>query len=277
MKMLLCTISSERRERTLGFGAEVAKALAAETTLLGVAEEGQDPADLERALNRTADHLRQAGVPVQVHLASGPAESIVMTEVEEWPYDLVAIGALAAKRSRRAILNSVGMRLIERGKNSVLLIKGNRPPRLERVLIAISGTEHGHLPVWVGASLACGAGAKATVLHVLGNMPAMYTGLEKMEETLDELLQSDTELAREMRWAAQVVKAECRISEVKLRRGVAADEILQEGREGDYDVIVLGSSRNVGGLVRALMGDLTREIAQRADRPVLVVRPVERD
>ncbi|HFD38276.1 MAG TPA: universal stress protein, partial [Anaerolineae bacterium] len=133
--------------------------------------------------------------------------------------------------------------------------------------------EQGHLPVWAGASLACGADATATVLHVLGNLPAMYTGLEKMEETLDELLQADTELAREMRWAAQVVKAECRVSEVKLRRGVAADEILKEGREGDYDVIVLGSSRQAGGLVRALLGDLTREVAQRADRPVLIVRP----
>ncbi len=273
MKMLLCTISSERRERTLGFGLQVAKALATETTLLGVAEKEQDLTELERALNQAADRLRETGLPVQVHLTTGPAERIVMTELEEWFYDLVAIGALGIKRSRRAILDSVGMRLVERGKNSVLLIKGDRPPQLKRVLIAISGTEQGHLPVWAGASLACGADAQATVLHVLGNLPAMYTGLERMEETLDELLQADTELAREMRWAAQVVKAECRVSEVKLRRGVAADEILKEGREGDYDVIVLGSSRQGGGLVRALLGDLTREVAQRADRPVLVVRP----
>jgi len=275
MKMLLCTISSERRERTLGFGIEVAKALAAETTILGVADREANIPDLERSLNQAAALLRDAGLPVQVHLTTGPAESIVMAELDEWSYDLVAIGALGGKRSRRAILDSVGMRLVERAQNSVLLIKGDRPPALSRVLIAISGTEHGHLPVWAGASLACGANAEATVLHVLSNMPAMYTGLEKMEETLDELLQADTELAREMRWAAQVVKAECRISEVKLRRGVAADEILKEGQEGDYDVIVLGSSRYAGGLVRALLGDLTRTVAQRADRPVLVVRPMD--
>jgi nucleotide-binding universal stress UspA family protein len=112
------------------------------------------------------------------------------------------------------------------------------------------------------------------VLHVVGPVPTMYAGLEQMEETLAELLQSETEMARELKWAAQVVRAECDISELKLRRGLAADEILLEGREGDYDLIVLGSSLAAGGLVRALMGDLTREIVTRAQRPVLVVRPI---
>jgi nucleotide-binding universal stress UspA family protein len=131
----------------------------------------------------------------------------------------------------------------------------------------------GHLSVWAGAAIACGAGAQATVLHVVDALPSMYTGLEQMEETLAELLQSDTGKSRELKWAAQVVKAECDISELKLRRGIVADEILREGRMGDYDLIVLGSSRSAGGLVRALMGDLAREIVTRAERPVLVIRP----
>ncbi|MFN2185852.1 MAG: universal stress protein, partial [Anaerolineae bacterium] len=79
----------------------------------------------------------------------------------------------------------------------------------------------------------------------------------------------------ELKWAAQVVKAECEISELKLRRGIVADEILREGKYGDYDLIVIGSSRSAGGIVRALMGDLTREMVTRAERPVLVVRPSE--
>jgi nucleotide-binding universal stress UspA family protein len=143
------------------------------------------------------------------------------------------------------------------------------------VLICASGAEHGHLAVWAGASLACGAEARATVLHVLDAMPAMYTGLEQMEETLAEFLQSDTDKARELKWAAQVVRAECEISEVKLRRGIVADEILREGQVGDYDVIVLGSPRQSGGLVRILMGDVAREVITRAQRPVLVVRPMD--
>jgi nucleotide-binding universal stress UspA family protein len=152
------------------------------------------------------------------------------------------------------------------------LIKGERPS-LTKVLICASGTELGHLAIWAGASLACGAGAKATLLHVVDPMPAMYVGLEQMEETLAELLQSETEMARQLKWAAQVIKAECEISEIKLRRGIVVDEILREAQISDHDLIVLGSSLTASGLVRVLMGDMTRQVVNRAERPVFVVRP----
>jgi nucleotide-binding universal stress UspA family protein len=121
--------------------------------------------------------------------------------------------------------------------------------------------------------LACGTGARPTILHIVDPMPAMYTGLEQMEETLAEMLQSESEKARALMAAVQTVDATCTDSEIKLRRGIVADEILLEAAEGDHDLIVMGSSRVGTGLVRVLMGDLTREICVRSHRPVLVVRP----
>lgn len=272
MKMLICSTGSKRSRATLGFGIEVAKALKADVTLLGVVGKERQVEELESVMAKTVRELSAQELSARFRVQVGQAESIVLDESREETYDLVALGALGGKRSRRRFFDSVGMRIIEQAQNSVLVIKGGRS-RLARVLICASGTELGHLPIWAGAALACGAGAQATVLHVLGPMPAMYTGLEQMEETLAELLQSDTEAARELKWAAQVVKAECKISELKLRRGIAADEILREAQVGNDDLIVLGSSRSAGGLVRALMGDVTREVVTRAECPVLVVRP----
>jgi nucleotide-binding universal stress UspA family protein len=274
MRMLLCTIGSQRREVTLQFGAQVAKALAARVTLLGVADKDARLPELTEILEKTAADLTESGLTASVRVLTGNAEAIVINEMKQTPYDMVVLGSLAGKRSRRRLLDSVGMRIIEQASTSVLLVKGNRTA-LSKVLICASGTEQGHLPVWAGSAIGCGAGAKVTVLHVTEAMPAMYSGLEQMEETLAELLQSDTEMARELRWATQVVKAECEISEVKLRRGIVADEICREGRVGNYDLMVLGSSQSAGGLVRALLGDLAREVVSRAQRPVLVVRPVE--
>ena len=274
MKMLLCTIGSHKRETTLGFGITVAQALAAELTLLGVAKKKDKIASLAKELERRAAPLIAEGLTVQVRVLSGEAEKMVLQEMEQDTYDLVALGALAEKRSRRRFFDPVVVRIIEQARTTVLAIKGGRTT-LSKVLICASGTEQGHLSIWAGAGLACGAGAKATVLHIVDALPAMYVGLEQMEETLGELLQSDSEKARELRWATQVVKAECEVSEVKLRRGIAADEILEEGQEGNYDLIVLGSSQTAGGLRRALMGDLASEVVTRAERPVLVVRPIE--
>jgi nucleotide-binding universal stress UspA family protein len=274
MKMLICTIGSRQHKETLRYAEGVAKALSAETTLLGVVDKERKVEGQWGALGKVASALAEHELPVHVRVEAGNAENIIMNHMGETAYDLVAVGTLGGKRSRKVFLDSVGMHIVERAKGSVLLIKGNRPS-LSRVLICASGTQQGHMAVWAGASLACGAGATATVLHVVDAMPAMYTGLEQMEETLAELLQSDTEKARELKWAAQVIKAGCEISELKLRRGIVVDEILREGQVGDYDLIVVGSSRVAGGLVRVLMGDLTREIVKRAQRPVLVVRPVD--
>jgi nucleotide-binding universal stress UspA family protein len=273
MKILICTIGSAQRQDTLDFASAIARALAAEITLLGVVKKQREIQDLGQLLDREAQVLAEQGLPAQVCVEAGDAETVVIGEIESSAYDMVVLGALGQKRSRRKIAESVAMRIIEKAKTSVLVVKGNRPS-ISRVLICASASEYGHLAVWAGAAIACGAGAEATVLHVVGPLPTMYTGLEQMEETLAELLQSDTEMARELKWAAQVVRAECEISELKLRRGLAADEILLEGGEGDYDLIVLGSSVAGGGLVRALMGDLTRDIVTQAQRPVLVVRPI---
>ncbi len=274
MKMLLCTIGSPMREVTLLFGICVARALAADLMLLGIAKSKDRVSPLAEELTEVATSLADEGLSIRVQVVSGEAEQVVLQEMERETYDLVALGALAGKRSRRRFFDPVVVRIIDQARTSVLAIKGERT-QLAKILICASGTEHGHLSIWAGAGLACSANAKATVLHVVDALPAMYTGLEQMEETLAELLQSDTEKARELRWAAQVVKAECEVSEVKLRRGIAAEEILQEGQEGDYDLIVLGSSQVGGGLRRALMGDLASEVVTRAQRPVLVVRPIE--
>lgn len=164
------------------------------------------------------------------------------------------------------------MRIVECSIGSVLVVKGSRT-QLSRMLICSSGTKCSRPSMQTGAAIARAAGAQVTLLHVTEPMPIMYTSLEQMKETLTEFLQTDTEQARELKWAIQVLKAECGAAEAKLRWGIVADEILREGCDGDYDLIILGSSQGVSGLVRVLIGDLTRAIMSRAQRPVLVVRP----
>jgi nucleotide-binding universal stress UspA family protein len=269
---LICSIGSKKSKATVRFAAQVAQALAAEVTLLGVVEKEHKVDHLDQVLKDTAQQLTEQGVATQVRVEAGKAEEVVLREIQSITYDLVAMGALGERRARHALTESVAMRVIERAPGSVLLVKGDRPT-LSRVLICFSGTEHGRLSVWTGAAVACATDAETTILHVVDAIPAMYTGLDRMEETLAEFLQSDTDVANELNWATQVVKAKCKKPEVKIRRGICADELLREAKSGDYDLLVLGSSRSPGGLIRVLMGDLTKEVVTRAQRPVLVVRP----
>jgi len=237
-------------------------------------KEGYEGKQLQETLNKVAEGLAELGLPVEVRFETGDAEEIVMTELEQNTYDLVGVGALVKQRARHTLLDLVGTRIIERAAGSVLVVKGERRT-LSRVLICSSGTEHSRVPVRIGAAVARGAGAQVTLLHVMDPMPIMYTGLERMEETLDEFLQTDTLQARELKWAARAVKAECETVELELRQGIVTEEILRESEVGDYDLIVLGSARSAGGLARVLLGDLSHAVIGRAQRPVLVARPMD--
>jgi len=48
--------------------------------------------------------------------------------------------------------------------------------------------------------------------------------------------------------------------------------VFEEVREGDYDLIVTGTSQARGLLRHYIMGDLTRSILNRANIPVFVAR-----
>lgn len=274
MKMLICSIGSKKRLATLSYAAEFAQALGAQVTLLGVVDKKRKAEQLALDMEQVAHDLGGKGLEVKTRMEVDDAERVLMSELAQETYDIVAMGALGGKRARRSLLESVAKRIAETVDSSILFVRGTRRS-VSRVLICSSGTERGRLSVWAGAAVACALGAEATLLHVLDPMPAMYAGMEQMEETMSEFLQTNTHLANEIKWAAQVIKAECRIAEVKVRRGLVCDEILREAKRGDYDLVVLGSSRSAAGLVRMMMGNVTAQIIQQAKQPVLVVRPPE--
>ena len=123
-----------------------------------------------------------------------------------------------------------------------------------------------------GAWLAGATHARATLLHVASPVPSMYTGLGEIEETLPELLQTRTPVAGHLRHGAEILARHQVSAALKLRYGVVADEILREALEGDYDLIVIGASGTAGRLKGWLLGNVTRQVVERARCSVLVVK-----
>jgi nucleotide-binding universal stress UspA family protein len=279
MRVLLCTIGTERSRATLAFGAEVAAALRASTVLLGVVRTPREEKRARQAIAEVERWMADQGLPVEVDIRwdeaavrGDEAEGTLVRELESGQYDLVALGALGKQRSWRAFFASVAVRVLERARCSVLLIQGE-PRALGRVLICTAGHAHSRAAVRMGSRLACATGAKATLLHVTEAVPSMYTGLDRMDEDLADLLQANSNEGRGIRLAAELLEAECRPAEIKLRQGVVTDEILEEQRKGGHDLIVIGSSRVSRGLMRYLLGDVTCQIVNHAECPVLVVHP----
>src|SRR5204862_8109455 len=114
-----------------------------------------------------------------------------------------------------------------------------------------------------------------TLLHVMAEPPAMYADLVRMEENVDQLLQSNSELGTNLRRQKRELDRLCVSAEVHIRHGIVIDQVFEEVRAGNYDLIVTGTSQARGLRGHYIMGDLTGSILNGAKCPVLVARAGE--
>ena len=100
----------------------------------------------------------------------------------------------------------------------------------------------------------------------------MYADLVRMEENVDQLLESHSELGTNLRRQKRQLERLGVTAEVRVRHGIVIDEVMGEVDEGKYDLVVTGTSQARGLLRHYIMGDVTRSILNRANVPVLVAR-----
>jgi nucleotide-binding universal stress UspA family protein len=117
-------------------------------------------------------------------------------------------------------------------------------------------------------------GASVTLLHVMAQPPALYASLPRMEETVAAVLNSQSELGINLRRDKEILDSLGVPVEVRLRRGPVLEQILQETRQGNYDLTVTGSAP--GSSFRTyILGDISQELVNRSTCAVLVARSLE--
>lgn len=269
MKILLCVAGMPYAEDAISLGSIVAGLTQSPVTLLHVIRREEDRAAGERILAAACENLPD--LTVDTRIRRGDPVRQIMTEVRKGKYDLMIVGARQVGGLTQQLPGSVAQKIVRHTPTSVLVAR-EVGPSLEHVLICTGGIDVADPVIKTGAWLARATHAQATLLYVASHAPGMYTGLREIEETLPELLQTDTPAARHLRHGAQILD-QCGVTaELKLRHGVAADEILRESHEGSYDLIVIGASGATGRLKEWLLGNVTRQIVEHASCSVLVVK-----
>lgn len=274
MKMLICSDGSEPADRAVRVGALVAGACQAEVTLLGIIEvQGHSDSILD-SLKRGQALLQDKGVRAELITKVGnPIEEIVHRTAES-SFDLVVIGATRKEARGLFWLSSKAYKIVKEVEPPVLIVAG-RSVAIKNVLICSGGKSYIDDAVQLTGLIARGIGAPITLLHVIPELPAIYARLPKMHESTDWLLRSTTELGINLRREKETLESLGVTTEVKLRRGPVLEEILSEIREGAYDLVVTGSALS-RGLRTYVLGDVSREIVNRASCAVLVVRSREK-
>jgi len=271
MKILICTDGSAQAENAVRFGGLIAENTQAETTILGIAEKPGEEDKMFDSLRRAQQMLKDRGVSAEVITKAGEPIEEIVKRADETSYDLVVIGA-ARKGTRGPFLMSAkAYKIIKAVAPPVLVVIGQRES-LKRILICSGGEKYIDRAVEFSGLLAKAAGASITLFHVMAEPPAVYTDLIKMEEDVNLLLHSGSGLGQNLRREKESLEEMGVSVDVRLRHGLVISEVFKEIRRGDYDLVVTGSSPAGGNLRSYIMGNITREIVNRAECPVLVVR-----
>jgi nucleotide-binding universal stress UspA family protein len=271
MKLLICSDGSLQSNKAIQFGGLIAAACFAETTLLGITEKVSEEDAVFEALKQGSHSLRQVNVNAELIIKAGEPIEEIVRRTQETKYDLVVIGA-AQKGTRGPFLMSAkAYKIIKAVEPPVLIVKGNRNT-LKRMLICSGGERYIDDAVHFAGEIARGSGAKITLFHVMAQPPEDYADLIKMEEDVNLLLHSNSELGQNLRSEKEFLEIMGVDSRVLLRHGLVLSEVFKEIKRGDYDLVVTGSSPAGANLRTYIMGNMTREIVNRAECPVLVVR-----
>jgi nucleotide-binding universal stress UspA family protein len=271
VKILIVIDQLPKDERIISFGAMIAGYTDSKITLLHI-EPFEKNKEAGEALLENA-RLSLSDLPVETSLCFGKIVTKVLNEARQGDYDLLILGAyLRAKLSLSPQpLSAASWSIIKRTRVSVLVIQEAQPD-LAHILICTGGQSISEPAIDAGAQLAKACGGDVALLHVAGAIPSMYTGLDEIEETLPELLSSETPIAQHLRRGAALLDEYVVPSQLKLRHGVVQEEILRELSLGDYDLIVTGSPESSQGLRRLLLGDVVENVIKNSSIPVLIVK-----
>ena len=271
MKILICSDGMPASENAIELATLLARPLKAEVTLLGIAEKSSDERPLRETLERQAQSLRTQSARPDIVVSAGDPVRQILDQTSKNGYDLVLVGARWIGATGHYWRSERTYEVIKAIQPAVLVAIGERK-QLKRFLVCTGGKEFIEHAVQFTGKIAAALGASVTLLHVMAEPPAIYLNLVQLEENVDRLLQSKSELGTNLRRQKRDLEHLAVPAEVRLRHGIVIDQVFEEVRAGDYDLIVTGTSQARGLLGHYIMGDLTRSILNGANCPVLVAR-----
>jgi nucleotide-binding universal stress UspA family protein len=136
----------------------------------------------------------------------------------------------------------------------------------ERILVALDHSAVSDHVLAAAKELASMSKAKVWVLHLREREVIAQMG-DVPSETEDEATQAVNGAVKELTGLGVEAHGEVRDTTF----GHAAREIMEDAKEHDVNVIVMGS-RGRGDLAGAILGSTAHKVIHLADRPVLVVR-----
>jgi nucleotide-binding universal stress UspA family protein len=210
---------------------------------------------------------------IEAHVVDGDPREEIVRAAEEWPADLVVLGARGLTSVARFLIGSVSLAVARHAHCPVLVVKGSARA-VRRMVVAVDGSEQAALAAACVRRLAV-AGARVTLVGVV-ELPRLLSAVSPVESASPAVIEAivaerTTALEHALSRAQATLEDSVASVEQRLASGYPAEEILRAASEDDSDVVVVGA-RGLGLLKRLLLGSVSEAVLRHADRPVLIVR-----
>lgn len=288
MKVLLAIDGSPHSEAALASALRVLPLQTSEVDLISVVPKVEGHARghgmrhrAEKLLDAAVKRLAQERVNAKATVSEGSAARILIGASRN--HDVIVMGS-ASRRDGWTGLGPVTGRVVEHSPSSVLVGREMPPGPGLRILIPVDGSDVSLRAVQRLSTLVDLSEADVTLLHVV-ETPWLHAGDDQewagYEESAEVKIDPQAQWEREFENRAVRVLERARTglpidiaANTVVRRGLPAEEILDEAVSGEYGLIIVcaGATQD---LKHEILGSTSAKVVWNAECPVLVVRGLD--
>lgn len=274
-ELLIATNGFRGTWKSIEYGVWLAQTMRMKTTLLGVTEELNPAAiddhhPLEDIFEEAVGLFKAKGLEYSLEVCNGEAEQVIPEKANHGDF-ITVVGPLGRAPLKRWLTGRSIRPLMEKIRGPILYVPQKRLP-VRRMLVSIGGLEYAEAAESLAFQMATSCHADVTILHVVPPTDLDYPSTREVRKHMDDLVHTDTLPGRSLRKALDLAKEAGLHAKTLARQGNVVEQILAEVKEGDYDIVCMGSSYSAHGLRQLYTPNVTAEVAEVVHCPVLTAR-----
>lgn len=275
-EILVATNGYARTWSGIEYAAWLGEVMRVPVTLIGIIEQKQRPNidaethPLEEIFSRAVSLFQERKLKYHLDIYEGHAENIIPRKAKERDF-LTVLTPLGRPPLRRLLLRRSFHQLMADIERPILYVPSACIPPTH-ILVCLGGLGYGITAESLGLEIATRVKAPVTLLHVVPPIDMDYPEARTVRENWENLTDTDTLLGHTLRKALDEAQKMDLKADLKIRRGNVIEEILGELKDGDYDLVCMGSLYSAHGLRQMYAPNVTAEVAEVIGCPVLSVR-----
>ena len=264
------------------FGAWAARSMDTHLTLTGVVESGDAEHPVEDIFSRAVTLFQEQNNDYSLELEHGSVEEIIrhrqdLQKVQasgSQPEHILCLGPFGRPHVQRMIVGNTFRRIMSIVSIPILYIPVIHVP-IKKMLICMGGLGYTITAEQIGLNVARMNQASVTLLTVVPPVDLDYPEARKIRDNWKNLGESDTLPGRSLREGLKKAQEAGLDATIKIRRGKIIEQILAELKEGGYELICMGSQFSAHGLRQFYTPNITADVAEISQCPILTVRYLE--